>query len=127
MIWCDEFVAQQVEHNTFNVGVLGSSPSEFTRRQSSDCRLFLYLCHKYKTANLRAFMGLPILHTYDLCAVSAMTLRDIRAPASSPDDNLRIVVFFLFVAQQVAHHSSLSSDNKNIYFALSVKKVTKSG
>ncbi len=27
----DEFVAQQVEHNTFNVGVLGSSPSEFTQ------------------------------------------------------------------------------------------------
>ena len=43
MIWCDEFVAQQVEHNTVNVGVLGSSPSEFTRRQSSDCRLF-FVC-----------------------------------------------------------------------------------
>ncbi len=28
----DEFVAQQVEHNTFNVGVLGSSPSEFTQK-----------------------------------------------------------------------------------------------
>ena len=42
-IWCDEFVAQQVEHNTFNVGVLGSSPSEFTRRQFSDCRLF-FVC-----------------------------------------------------------------------------------
>ena len=25
-----ESVAQQVEHNTFNVGVLGSSPSGFT-------------------------------------------------------------------------------------------------
>ena len=43
VIWCDEFVAQQVEHNTFNVGVLGSSPSEFTRRQSSDCRFFLFV------------------------------------------------------------------------------------
>ena len=28
--WHDEFVAQQVEHNTFNVGVPGSSPGEFT-------------------------------------------------------------------------------------------------
>ena len=55
----------------------------------------MHICQKYKTANLRAFMGLPILHTYDLCAVSAMTLRDIRAPASSPDGNLRIVVFFV--------------------------------
>ncbi len=39
--WHDEFVAQQVEHNTFNVGVLGSSPSEFTSdsgRVSKLCR-----------------------------------------------------------------------------------------
>ena len=57
----------------------------------------MHICHKYKTANLRAFMGLPILHTYDLCAVSAMTLRDIRAPASSPDGSLRIAVFFVFM------------------------------
>ncbi len=26
-------VAQQVEHNTFNVGVLGSSPSRVTKKQ----------------------------------------------------------------------------------------------
>ena len=28
----DDSVAQQVEHNTFNVGVLGSSPSRVTKR-----------------------------------------------------------------------------------------------
>ena len=27
----DDSVAQQVEHNTFNVGVLGSSPSRVTK------------------------------------------------------------------------------------------------
>ena len=34
-----ESVAQQVEHNTFNVGVLGSSPSGFTRKGLIICRL----------------------------------------------------------------------------------------
>ncbi len=29
----DDSVAQQVEHNTFNVGVLGSSPSRVTNKQ----------------------------------------------------------------------------------------------
>ena len=29
----DDSVAQQVEHNTFNVGVLGSSPSWVTNQQ----------------------------------------------------------------------------------------------
>ena len=29
----DDSVAQQVEHNTFNVGVLGSSPSRVTKKQ----------------------------------------------------------------------------------------------
>jgi hypothetical protein len=29
-----DFVAQLVEHNTFNVGVLGSNPSEITRTAS---------------------------------------------------------------------------------------------
>ena len=28
----DDSVAQQVEHNTFNVGVLGSSPSRVTKK-----------------------------------------------------------------------------------------------
>ena len=30
----NDFVAQLVEHNTFNVGVLGSSPSGITRNHS---------------------------------------------------------------------------------------------
>ena len=34
-----ESVAQQVEHNTFNVGVLGSSPSGFTKRELTVNRL----------------------------------------------------------------------------------------
>ena len=34
-----ESVAQQVEHNTFNVGVLGSSPSGFTRKELTVNRL----------------------------------------------------------------------------------------
>jgi hypothetical protein len=29
----NDFVAQLVEHNTFNVGVLGSSPSGITEKQ----------------------------------------------------------------------------------------------
>ena len=29
----DDLVAQQVEHHTFNVGVLGSSPSQVTKRK----------------------------------------------------------------------------------------------
>ena len=31
----DDLVAQLVEHNTFNVGVLGSSPSGITERSGS--------------------------------------------------------------------------------------------
>ena len=30
-LFSDDSVAQQVEHNTFNVGVLGSSPSWITK------------------------------------------------------------------------------------------------
>ena len=30
----DDLVAQQVEHNTFNVGVLGSSPSQVTETEN---------------------------------------------------------------------------------------------
>ena len=33
MVFLIDIVAQQVEHNTFNVGVLGSSPSGVTNRQ----------------------------------------------------------------------------------------------
>ena len=41
--WHDEFVAQQVEHNTFNVGVPGSSPGEFTsNRFLKKSRLFCF-------------------------------------------------------------------------------------
>ena len=40
----DDSLAQLVEHNTFNVGVLGSSPKRITRREScSDVTLF-FLC-----------------------------------------------------------------------------------
>ena len=40
---CDnvDSLAQQVEHNTFNVGVLGSSPRRITKRSSHEL-LFLY-------------------------------------------------------------------------------------
>ena len=41
-IWHDESVAQQVEHNTFNVGVPGSSPGGFTeKRQLLGCLFFV--------------------------------------------------------------------------------------
>ena len=41
----DDSVAQQVEHNTFNVGVLGSSPSRVTKRNKKsliDSRLGIF-------------------------------------------------------------------------------------
>ena len=41
-LWHGESVAQQVEHNTFNVGVLGSSPSGFTREEGRVA--FLFFC-----------------------------------------------------------------------------------
>ena len=38
----DDSVAQQVEHNTFNVGVLGSSPSRVTEKSRNlSCDFFL--------------------------------------------------------------------------------------
>ena len=41
--WHDEFVAQQVEHNTFNVGAPGSSPGEFTRKRNKFfCSFFFF-------------------------------------------------------------------------------------
>ena len=43
LFWHDEFVAQQVEHNTFNVGVPGSSPGEFTRRSQVIAIVFFCL------------------------------------------------------------------------------------
>ena len=67
---------------------------------------FLLICKAYppqnKMVSSRTMCGLPILHTDELCAVSAMLrneLRNIRAPASSPDDCRNAVVFFLFVVQ----------------------------
>ena len=38
-----ESLAQQVEHNTFNVGVLGSSPKRITRRSGSYIKVILWL------------------------------------------------------------------------------------
>ena len=39
----EDSVAQLVEHNTFNVGVLGSSPSWITKTESSNCLALLFL------------------------------------------------------------------------------------
>ncbi len=36
-------LAQQVEHNTFNVGVLGSSPRRITEKPS-EMKAFLFMC-----------------------------------------------------------------------------------
>ncbi len=38
----NDFVAQLVEHNTFNVGVLGSSPSGITRNHSEMSGFVVY-------------------------------------------------------------------------------------
>ena len=66
-IWNDESVAQQVEHNTFNVGVPGSSPGGFTTLKESNNRLlFLYqivsLC-RFKGENPAKFCGLHTLQS----------------------------------------------------------------
>ena len=37
-----ESIAQQVEHNTFNVGVLGSSPKRITRKSESYTKVTLF-------------------------------------------------------------------------------------
>lgn len=36
-----DFVAQLVEHNTFNVGALGSSPSGITEKRIAGCAFFM--------------------------------------------------------------------------------------
>ena len=46
-IWNDESVAQQVEHNTFNVGVPGSSPGGFTQKRRS--KAFSFCVNRYAT------------------------------------------------------------------------------
>ena len=54
--WHDEFVAQQVEHNTFNVGVPGSSPGEFTNnRFLKKSRLFCFLASARRVISLVLF------------------------------------------------------------------------
>ena len=38
----DDSLAQLVEHNTFNVGVLGSSPKRITKERSSAMKTFSF-------------------------------------------------------------------------------------
>ena len=38
----DDSLAQLVEHNTFNVGVLGSSPKRITKERSSVMKTFSF-------------------------------------------------------------------------------------
>ena len=40
----DDSLAQQVEHNTFNVGVLGSNPRRITEKSHSKNYLWLFFC-----------------------------------------------------------------------------------
>ena len=39
----DDSLAQLVEHNTFNVGVLGSSPKRITRRELQRCDSLFFM------------------------------------------------------------------------------------
>ena len=53
-------LAQLVEHNTFNVGVLGSSPKRITKNnpQASDEQfLRIFLCPKHKNKKKGDFIG----------------------------------------------------------------------
>ncbi len=43
--YCNDSIAQLVEHNTFNVGVLGSSPSRVTKELNR--KIGLFLCLKF--------------------------------------------------------------------------------
>ena len=45
---CDnvDSLAQQVEHNTFNVGVLGSSPRRITEKEFTRTPFFVYIRNK---------------------------------------------------------------------------------
>ena len=40
-------LAQLVEHNTFNVGVLGSSPRRITKERSSAMKTFTFLYYQF--------------------------------------------------------------------------------
>ena len=42
----DDLVAQQVEHNTFNVGVLGSSPSQVTKKVAAWVATFFFYIYQ---------------------------------------------------------------------------------
>jgi hypothetical protein len=57
----DDSVAQLVEHNTFNVGVLGSSPSGITELQRllSQPLLFIILCWGDHAERDRSIAGSP--------------------------------------------------------------------
>ena len=58
----DDSLAQQVEHNTFNVGVLGSSPKRITSRRESAMVLFFCfgICIGTVTSELIAVIGILI-------------------------------------------------------------------
>ena len=45
MIAVSDSLAQLVEHNTFNVGVMGSSPMRVTKRRTISSPLFLLITH----------------------------------------------------------------------------------
>ena len=45
MIAASDSLAQLVEHNTFNVGVMGSSPMRVTKRRTISSPLFLLIMH----------------------------------------------------------------------------------
>ena len=46
----DDSVAQLVEHDTFNVGVLGSSPSGITKAKPQSGRLRFFYFHAFRFA-----------------------------------------------------------------------------
>ena len=53
----DDSLAQLVEHNTFNVGVLGSSPKRITKESSDYLRqivaFFVFICNHSKWDHLQ--------------------------------------------------------------------------
>ena len=72
-----ESVAQQVEHNTFNVGVPGSSPGGFTkskRQSSKELCLFIYLyplCKHSPTYWPKLSVSLLLYHLIKLLGIGA--------------------------------------------------------
>ena len=88
-----ESVAQQVEHNTFNVGVLGSSPSGFTKIQTVllGGRFFAFMKPGYRALTC-GYLLAETLHrpAGDSSSASVRFDRevDVRAPAGSP------IIFF---------------------------------